>query len=145
MADYTIHVTTVDGVSKSRSFKRLKAARKFAERWVGKHPDIGSYYAVSQHGDAKVEVSGISVEALFAEEVVVPKECYCELLYNEDTGASGTCDYCRLPSTRAKVARRREQENAKRERAAEKVRKQDARAREMFAKTGKYPKGWLPF
>lgn len=137
MVNYYIHVTTLDHVSKRKGFKTLKAARKFAERWVGKHPEIGSYYAISAHGDAKVTVSGASIEELFAEEKAVPKECYCEALYNEETGASATCDYCRLPSTiaKAKVWRAREDaREAKKRRAAE---VKDERMHDKLVKAGK--------
>ena len=47
-----------DGFSKSRSFKTLKGAQAFAQHYVGKHPELGSGYAVSSDGIGLVYVSG---------------------------------------------------------------------------------------
>src|SRR5262249_17319420 len=48
-AGQPIHVTydSIDGHCETRVFKTLRGARKFAQKWVGEHPDLGSYYAVS--------------------------------------------------------------------------------------------------
>jgi hypothetical protein len=53
--------------SKSRSFKTLKGARKFAQHWIGKHPEMGSTYAVSGDGIGKIEVEGAKLAELFGE------------------------------------------------------------------------------
>ncbi len=56
---------SVDGARISRKFATVAGARRFAVRYVGEHPDIGSTYAVSSDGIGKVEVSGIALRDLF--------------------------------------------------------------------------------
>jgi len=109
--DITINMRTTDGARMHRRFKSLEGARKFATRYVGKTPEISEMmgYAVSPYGDAKITASGISLEELFAEEKPVPTECECG--YNEDTGQSWKCDYCKLPSTIAAEKAWREREH----------------------------------
>jgi len=62
-----VKYSSVDGGGKSRSFKSLKGARKFAQDWVGKNPEIGSTYAVSGDGIGKIEVMGAKLADLFGE------------------------------------------------------------------------------
>ena len=50
--------TSVDRVRIKRAFKTLKMAQRFAHHYVGAHPDMGSYYAVSNDGIGKIEVWG---------------------------------------------------------------------------------------
>lgn len=58
--------SSVDGFRKNRSFKTLKAAQKFAQQWVGAHPEIGAGYAVAGDGIGKVTVTeGASLAELF--------------------------------------------------------------------------------
>lgn len=65
----TVKYSSIDGYCKSRSFKSLKGARKFAQERVGKNPDIGgSYYAVSDDGVGKVTVVGVGINDLFGDE-----------------------------------------------------------------------------
>jgi hypothetical protein len=55
-----VKYSTIDRFTKRGSFKTIAGARKFAHKWVGKHPDISySYgYAVSDSGTGKVEIDG---------------------------------------------------------------------------------------
>jgi len=127
-----IHISTMDGLSESKRFKSLVDARKFAQRYVGKHPEMGGNYAVSPYGDAKAVVRGVTLKKLFASPGKTPTECQCD--YNEETGKSYTCEFCRLPSTIAYRNR---------------ARKRDARARikEYHASEEKARRDgtWLPF
>jgi hypothetical protein len=43
----TIHYLAVDGARATRRFRTIKEAQAYAHDRVGKHPEIGSYYAVS--------------------------------------------------------------------------------------------------
>jgi hypothetical protein len=61
----TINYRSVDGYRLTRRYKTVKGARAFAVKWVGKHPDIGSSYAVSFDGIGIIRAEGISLEALF--------------------------------------------------------------------------------
>jgi hypothetical protein len=56
---------SVDGARISRKFATKAGARRFAVRYVGAHPEIGSDYAVSSDGIGKVEVFGVALHALF--------------------------------------------------------------------------------
>jgi hypothetical protein len=53
-----IKYSSVDGGRMSRSFKSLKGARAFAQKMVGKNPEMGSSYAVSGDGIGKIEAYG---------------------------------------------------------------------------------------
>lgn len=65
-----VHYSAIDGFSKTRTFKTLKGAQRFAQKYVGKHPEIGTGYAVSGSGVGKVTVSGdATLQALFPEPV----------------------------------------------------------------------------
>lgn len=64
----SITYEAIDGVSKRRVFKKLAAARNFAHKWVGEHPDVsGLGYAVSYDGIGRVIWYGCSAEELFPE------------------------------------------------------------------------------
>jgi hypothetical protein len=52
---------------KWRSFKTIRGARKFAQYWIGKHPEIGSSYAVSSDGIGKIEAQGVKLADLFGD------------------------------------------------------------------------------
>ena len=73
-----VKYSSVDGRGgKWRSFKTLGRARVFAQYWVGKNPEIGSTYAVSNDGIGKIEVMGATLADLFGDEKVegeVPSE-----------------------------------------------------------------------
>lgn len=57
------------GRSKRRVFKTLATARRYAQKWVGRHPDLGSSYAISGDGVGKITVSGdATLTELFADD-----------------------------------------------------------------------------
>ena len=60
-----ITYTSIDGVRKTRSFKSLKGARKFARTMVGPQHAEGGHYAVSNDGVGKIEWAGVSRSELF--------------------------------------------------------------------------------
>jgi hypothetical protein len=60
-----VYYQSVDHCRKTRSFKTLAGAQKFAQAWVGETPELGTFYAVSADGVGKVTVSGASLKALF--------------------------------------------------------------------------------
>ncbi|MHC4293935.1 MAG: hypothetical protein ACYSTX_06530 [Planctomycetota bacterium] len=53
-----VKYSSIDHCHKYGTFKTLKGAQKFAHKWVGEHPDMGGWYAVSFDGIGKIEVSG---------------------------------------------------------------------------------------
>lgn len=65
----TVRYSSIDGFAKRRTFKTLKAARAFAVKYVGEHPDFGTSmappYAVSFDGIGKVTVTGCTLDELF--------------------------------------------------------------------------------
>jgi hypothetical protein len=67
--EIAVRYSAVDGFSKSRTFKTLAGARKFAQGYVGAHPEIGLGYAVAGDGVGKVTVRGCKLAALFGEDV----------------------------------------------------------------------------
>lgn len=68
-----ITYTSLDGVRKSRSFKSLAGARKFAVDMVGPQDVEGGYYAVSSDGVGKVTWSGVTRAQLFGAPAAAPK------------------------------------------------------------------------
>ena len=62
-----IWYSAVDGYQESRTFKTLKGAQKYARYWVGAYPELGSTYAISGDGVAKIEIDGASLTELFPE------------------------------------------------------------------------------
>lgn len=56
-----------DGARKTRTFKTLAGARKFAQEWVGKNPEMGSRYAISGDGIGKITAEGVELRALFGD------------------------------------------------------------------------------
>lgn len=63
-----VKYTSVDGYRSTRPFKTLKGARAFAQKYVGKNPDMGSFYAVSSDGIGKITVEGVPLKDLFGDE-----------------------------------------------------------------------------
>lgn len=65
-----VRYKTIDRFSESRKFKTMKGARRYAQKWVGAHPDISETfgYAVSSCGTGKVTCEGCSIHELFPEE-----------------------------------------------------------------------------
>jgi hypothetical protein len=83
-----VKYSSIDRFSKSAQFKTLAGAQKFAQKWVGASPELGSYYAVSADGVGKVTVRGdldgkaVTVADLFAkQEADVPEDSYDEDAY----------------------------------------------------------------
>lgn len=62
-----VRYRSIDHFTKTSTFKTLPGARKFAHKWVGEHPEIGSYYAVSGDGVGKITVEGATLAELFPE------------------------------------------------------------------------------
>ena len=60
-----VHYSSVDGYHQTGSFKTLAGAGRYARRWIGEHPEIGSSYAVSSDGIGKITVDGASLAELF--------------------------------------------------------------------------------
>jgi hypothetical protein len=54
----TVTYLAVDGTRDTRRYKTLRGAQARAHYWVGPHPDIGSFYAVSNDGVGRVTVEG---------------------------------------------------------------------------------------
>jgi len=55
-----IHVTyqSIDHFTQTKKYRALSQARRFAQKWIGRHPEIGTSYAVSSDGVGKITVSG---------------------------------------------------------------------------------------
>lgn len=84
-----VRYKSIDRFSQSRSFKTLKGAQRFAQKWVGPTPELGTWYAVSGDGVGRITVEGCSLEDLFPK-AATPKgddEGY-GLGYMQDRGAS---------------------------------------------------------
>ncbi len=63
-----VRYSTIDRFTETRKFKTLDGARKFAQNWIGRHPEIGGHYAVSGDGIGKITVSGATLADLFPQE-----------------------------------------------------------------------------
>ena len=61
----TVYYSSIDGARKHEVCKDLQHAREWASYWVGKHPTVGSNYAVSDDGIGKVNVTGCNIRDLF--------------------------------------------------------------------------------
>lgn len=57
-ARLSVYFKTVDHYSESRRFATLEGARAYAQRKIGETPEMGSFYAVSPWGDARITVNG---------------------------------------------------------------------------------------
>lgn len=62
-----LYFSTIDNCRSVKVFKTLAGAQKAAWDRVGKHPEIGSNYAVSGDGVVKVTVAGATLKELFPE------------------------------------------------------------------------------
>jgi len=60
-----IRYRTVDGANVRRTFQTINGARRFAHKWVGAHPEIGTRYAISGDGVGKITCEGCSLDDLF--------------------------------------------------------------------------------
>jgi len=65
---FSLLYTSIDGVEISHECDNLDEARAFAHKWVGRHPEMGSFYAISGDGVGKIECFGCPLEDLFPEE-----------------------------------------------------------------------------
>lgn len=63
--DVTVYFSTSDGHRRTRTFKTLQGAQKYAQERIGETPELGGYYAVSGFGDSKIEAKGATVRELF--------------------------------------------------------------------------------
>jgi len=63
--DIKVSYRSIDRCSKSRRFKTLEGAQRFAQKWVGETPEMGASYAVSGDGIGKVTVTGATLAELF--------------------------------------------------------------------------------
>lgn len=63
-----VRYSSIDRFSKTGTFKTIESARKFAWKWVGRHPELGWGYAVSADGVGKVTVEGATLADLFPPE-----------------------------------------------------------------------------
>jgi hypothetical protein len=83
-----VSVRTIDRFSQTRTFKTLAGARKYAQKWVGAHPEQSTFGGVvGTYGDSKVSWSGAT---------------YDEMFPSEETGAPVTCadpDEAAAPAT----------------------------------------------
>lgn len=64
-APISVTYSSIDRFRQTRSFRTLAAARSYAARWVGAHPEFGSSYAISDDGVGKITVRGASLAELF--------------------------------------------------------------------------------
>ena len=71
----TVRYSSIDRYSKTRKFKTLKGAQKFAHEWVGEHPELGWGYAVSFDGIGKITVEGVTLAELFPMRTVTDGAC----------------------------------------------------------------------
>jgi len=60
-----VRYSSIDRYRETRVFKTLAGANKFAVKWVGKNPDMGCGYAISDDGVGKIEVWGTTLKELF--------------------------------------------------------------------------------
>lgn len=63
--DIKVTYSSIDGVYKTARFKTLAGAQAFAQKWLGKTPEIGGWYAVSGDGMGKIEAQGATLQELF--------------------------------------------------------------------------------
>jgi hypothetical protein len=68
-----VHYNAIDHFSQSRSFKTLAAARRYAQKWVGPHPDTTGWYAVSFDGVGRI-TANVPMTDLFPPETSEPVE-----------------------------------------------------------------------
>lgn len=66
---FTVRYSTVDQVCETKRFTTIEAAREYAQRWIGRFPEIGWSYAISDDGIGKIEVRVARLADLFPEVV----------------------------------------------------------------------------
>ena len=60
-----VYYSSIDHYRKTRKFKTLAGAQRFAQKMIGRTPEMGSFYAVSGDGVGKIEAVGVSLRELF--------------------------------------------------------------------------------
>lgn len=71
--------SSIDHFRKTRKFKTIEGARRFAQKYLGATPEMGSWYAVSGDGIGKIEARGVSLYDLFpATRPTSEEEMSCE-------------------------------------------------------------------
>ena len=65
MTKIKVSYLACDGAKQTKTFSSIEAAQAFAHEWVGKHPEIGSSYAVSGDGIGRITVKGCTLAELF--------------------------------------------------------------------------------
>jgi len=78
-----IRYRSIDGCAETRTFKTIKGARAYAHNLLGPHPDIGSFYAVSDDGIGRVTCSGVTLAELFPAPADAPPPG-AQILQDED-------------------------------------------------------------
>jgi hypothetical protein len=77
----------VDGYRKTSTFKTLAGAQRFAQKWVGATPELGSFYAVSPDGVGRVTCSGVNLSELFPQLSDAEPDCTaCRHPHKPDCG-----------------------------------------------------------
>ncbi len=71
--DISVTYTSIDRCRETRKFKTLAGAQRFAQKMIGRAPEMGSYYAVSGDGIGKIEARGVFLHELFPA-IRVPQE-----------------------------------------------------------------------
>lgn len=87
----TVRYSAVDGFRMTRTFKTLRGAQRFAQRYVGEFPEQGRGYAVSDDGVGKVTCTGCTLRDLFTAQGADPVKaiaCSC----NKQTLYWAGCD-----------------------------------------------------
>lgn len=52
--DITVEYESIDHFHERRRFKTLGGAQRYAAKWVGEKPTLGSHYAVSDDGVGEI-------------------------------------------------------------------------------------------
>jgi len=86
--EISVTYESIDHCRKTRKFKTLKGAQAFAQKYVGKHPEMGSFYAVSGDGVGKITAHGVNLTDLFQSEAESVGCCREPML------RGGCCDNC---------------------------------------------------
>ena len=102
MSEITVTYTSIDRYRKKGKFKTLKGAQRFAQKWVGATPSLGSFYAVSFDGIGKVTVEGATLFDLFPEHVESKEHAQraayeAEMAADQETRAAGEASYACHP------------------------------------------------
>ncbi len=64
MPDITVRYRTIDGYGKTKRFKTLKGAQRWANELMGENFEVGTGYAIDMYGVGRVQAN-ISLYELF--------------------------------------------------------------------------------